>query len=88
VLLRLVIQPRASRSEVKGAHGDRLKIRVAAPPVDGEANAELIHFLKKTLGIAANRISILRGTSSREKDVFCSGISESEVHDKLGGPQS
>ena len=53
VVLRLQIQPRASRTEVAGLHGEppRLKVRVAAPPVDGEANEELVSFLAKALGI-------------------------------------
>ena len=76
-LLHLVIQPKASRSEVVGPHGEppRLKIRVAAPPVDGAANEELLHFLKKKLSVPASRIELVRGHSSRHKDVLCRGIS-------------
>ena len=50
VLLRIQAQPKASRSEVSGVHGDRLKIRIAAPPVDGEANEELIRFFEEETG--------------------------------------
>ncbi len=69
------MQPRASRTEIVGPHGDppRLKIRLAAPPVDGEANEELVRFLAKTLGIAKSQISLLRGHQSKQKDVVIQG---------------
>ena len=53
VRLRLRIQPRASRSEVVGLHGDTIRIRLAAPPVDGAANEELVRYLAEVLGRAA-----------------------------------
>jgi hypothetical protein len=81
VLLRLQIQPRASRSAVAGPHGEppRLKIRVAAPPVDGAANEELVAFLSKALGIPKSRIRIFRGEKGKAKDVLCSGARLAEV---------
>lgn len=74
VLLLLKIQPRASRSEIAGLHGEppRIKIRISAPPVDGEANEELISFLSKKLRVAKRSISILRGQNGHTKDVLCS----------------
>lgn len=82
VLLHLWIQPGASKSEVAGLYGDpaRLKIRIAAPPVEGAANEELLRFLKKKLKLQASALTIVRGASSRAKDVFCRGISETQVH--------
>lgn len=76
VVLKLQVQPKASRTEVVGLHGEppRLKIRIAAPPVDGEANDELLRFLKKKLRVTSAQLQILRGESSKSKDVFCSGI--------------
>ncbi len=76
VVISVQIQPRASRTEVVGLHGEppRLKIRVAAPPVEGEANAELIAFISKRLGIPKSRVEILRGESGKVKDLFCAGI--------------
>jgi len=85
VLIRLQIQPKAARSEVSGEYGDRLKIRIAAPPVDGAANEELIRFLKKQLGIPASKIHLLRGDSSRAKDVLIIGVSLTEVINTLSG---
>ncbi|MEP6573537.1 MAG: DUF167 domain-containing protein [Gemmatimonadota bacterium] len=67
VKLRVLVQPRASITELAGLHGDALKIRLAAPPVDGEANEELIRFLAKTLGVRRADVSIVSGSSSRRK---------------------
>lgn len=52
----------------------RLKIRIAAPPVDGEANEEVLRFIKKSLHISGARFSLLRGAQSKNKDVLCQGI--------------
>lgn len=86
VILHLIIQPKASRSGVVGLHGDppRLKVRVAAPPVDGEANEELLRFLKKTLRKAGARYELLRGQSSKSKDILCVGVSLHEIKGGLG----
>jgi hypothetical protein len=79
VLVRLYIQPKASRSEISGQYGDgdliRLKVRVAAPPVDGAANEELIRFLRGLTGLPASRIHLIRGESSRAKDILLQGVS-------------
>lgn len=76
VVISVQIQPRASRTEVVGLLGEppRLKIRVAAPPVDGEANAELVAFLAKRLGVPKSRVEIVRGETGKTKDLFCAGI--------------
>lgn len=79
-LIRLLIQPKASKSEVVGLHegatGEpaRLKVRIAAPPVEGEANEELLRFLKKTLRVTGARFTLERGETSRQKDVFCENV--------------
>lgn len=83
ILLRIHAQPKASRSEVSGVHGDRLKIRIAAPPVDGEANEELIRFLKKKLGIPSSQLSLVRGQSSKMKDVLCAGMTSAQIEERL-----
>lgn len=76
VLLRLIVQPNASKTEVVGEYGEppRLKIRLAAPPVDGSANEELISFLSKKLKINKSDIFIKFGRAGRRKDVFCQKI--------------
>lgn len=55
-------------------HGERLKISLAAPPVTGKANSELIGFLAKLLGCAKQQLSIERGESSRDKEVSITGV--------------
>jgi uncharacterized protein (TIGR00251 family) len=67
--LTIRVQPGASRSEVVGPHGDALRIRVAGPAVDGKANAELVRFLAKRLGLPARAVEITRGHTSRTKVV-------------------
>lgn len=74
VTLRLHIQPGAKKTEVVGLHGEALKIRLAAPPVDGKANACLIAFLADRLGIAKSSISLVSGDTSRAKRVRISGV--------------
>lgn len=66
--LRLKIQPRTSRCEVSGLYGDRMKIKLTSPPVDGAANEELIAFLSKSFGVAKSKVQLLRGETSRDKD--------------------
>ena len=67
LILRLHVQPRASRDELCGLHGDSLKIRITAPPADGKANQHLRKYLAKLFGVPASRVSLLRGASSRSK---------------------
>jgi uncharacterized protein len=76
VTLRLHIQPGAKKTEVVGMHGEALKIRLAAPPVDGKANACLIAFLADRLGVARSTISLVSGDSSRAKRVHVSGLTD------------
>lgn len=65
--LTLHIQPGAKKSEIVGLHGDALKIRLAAPPVDGKANAALMAFIAQKLGIAQRDVQIRSGECSRRK---------------------
>jgi uncharacterized protein (TIGR00251 family) len=69
VVLVLHIQPGARKTEVAGLHGDALKIRLAAPPVDGKANAALLAFLAKVCGVPKSAVSLLSGETSRSKRV-------------------
>lgn len=66
--------PRASATAVASRHGDGVRIRVAAPPVDGAANEELVRFMAKRLGVSRGAVTI-RGQSSRRKTVMIEGIS-------------
>ncbi len=68
ILLVMAI-PNASRTEIIGWHGDALKIKLAAPPVDGKANRELVHYLSKNLDIPKSEIEILSGHMNRRKRI-------------------
>ena len=65
--LTLHIQPGAKKTEVAGLYGDALKIRLAAPPVDGKANAALIEFVAARLGLERSAVSLKSGQTSRRK---------------------
>ena len=75
-LLKIRIQPRAGRTEVVGPHGGALKIRLAAPPVDGAANQALVAFLAKRLGLPRASVEIRRGHKGRLKSVWVQGLDE------------
>jgi uncharacterized protein (TIGR00251 family) len=74
-VLELVVQPRASRTRVVGEHDGRLKIQLAAPPVDGEANAALVAFLADRLRVRRADLAIARGETGRRKTVRAMGVS-------------
>ncbi len=86
IRLRLRIQPRASRTEVAGLHGDLLRIRLSAPPVDGAANEELIRFLADLLGVPARAVEITAGHSSRQKTVRILGVDRPAAAAAFGLP--
>lgn len=69
LVLVLRVQPGARRTEVVGTHGEALKIRLAAPPVDGKANEALIGFLAEAFGVPVRNVSLLTGQTNRNKRV-------------------
>ncbi len=75
----VLVTPRASREKIGPVVGDRLKISVTAPPVDGEANAAIIACLAKALGVPKSAVSILRGDGSRRKTVRVTGIARATL---------
>jgi hypothetical protein len=75
VVLEVLVQPRASRTRVAGEHDGRLKIQLAAPPVDGEANAALVEFLADALSVRKQDVSIVRGETGRRKSVRVASVS-------------
>ena len=83
VLLELLVQPRASRTRAVGEHDGRLKVQLAAPPVDGEANAALCAWLADVLDVRRSDIALVRGEASRRKSVRVSGRSAVEVRARL-----
>ena len=83
VRISIYVQPRASRTEIVGLHGDAIKLRVAAPPVEGEANDEVVRFLAKTLGVPASSVSVVSGSSSRRKIIEVSGVTNTQAEQQL-----
>ena len=77
-------QPRASRSEVVSLHGDSLKVRLAAPPVEGAANAELIRVVAKVLGVPKTLVDVIRRRSGRSKVVRVAGLTVEDARARLG----
>jgi uncharacterized protein (TIGR00251 family) len=77
--LTLHIQPGAKKTEVAGEHGDALKIRLAAPPVDGKANAALLAFIAERLGVPKSAVTLKSGQASRRKVVEVEGASVEAV---------
>jgi uncharacterized protein (TIGR00251 family) len=83
ITLTLHIQPGAKKTEVAGLYGDALKIRLAAPPVDGKANAALIEFVADLLDVAKSAVSLKSGQTSRRKVLEVIAVSADDVQRKL-----
>ena len=69
LVLRLYIQPKASRDAIVGLHGDEVKVAITAPPVDGQANAHLVKYLAKQFRVAKSQVVIEKGELGRHKQV-------------------
>ena len=67
LILDCHLQPKASKDEFAGLHGDRLKIRLTAPPIEGKANAHLLAFLAKAFGVAKSQVNLESGELNRQK---------------------
>jgi uncharacterized protein (TIGR00251 family) len=84
VRLRIHVQPRASRTEIAGLHGDALKVRIAAPPAEGAANEALVRFLADRLGVPRGAVRLEAGRAARAKIVRVLGIPAAEAARRLG----
>ena len=88
VIFAVRVQPRASRSEIVGELDGALKLRLAAPPVDGEANEELIRFLAKLFDVSRQRVFIAAGQTSKNKlmriENVAAGKAETILRQALG----
>ena len=85
VVLSLHVQPGAKKTEMVGPHGDALKIRLVAPPVDGKANECLLEYVADTLNIPKRQVTLVSGLSSRSKRVVVVGMTAAEVERRLLG---
>jgi len=81
--IEIYVQPRAAKTAIVGLHDGRLKIRLAAPPVDGAANTELIEFIAERLDVAKSNVRIVAGASSRRKVIEVMGVSLAMVEERL-----
>ena len=86
ITLTLHIQPGAKKTEVAGLYGDALKIRLAAPPVDGKANAALIAFVADRLGVARSAVNLKSGQTSRRKVIEVLAVSADDAQRLLQNP--
>ena len=83
-LLNLKVSPRARSTSLEGMHGDdALKLRVAAPPVDGRANDEIEKFLAEVFEVSLSSVEVVRGASGRNKTVLFRGVELSEIRRRL-----
>lgn len=83
VRIMLHVQPGAARTGLAGTHGDAIKLRLAAPPVDGKANVALRRFLATRCGVPLAAVTLVRGVSSRGKTVTVDGITVAEATARL-----
>lgn len=83
-ILSVHVQPGAARTQVAGLHGDSLKFRVAAPPVEGAANDVLRRFLAERFGVPKRSVLIRSGLRSRRKRVLLAGVPAQRVREVLG----
>jgi uncharacterized protein len=83
VCISLKVQPRASRNEIAGPIGNELKIKVIAPPVDSAANEAVLEFLAETLCCPRNRLELLRGATSRHKQILVRGMTAAQIEQNL-----
>jgi len=86
--LVLHVQPRAARTEVVGPHGDAVKVRLAAPPVDGAANAALVRFLAERLGVPRHAVRLVGGAAGRRKVVEVDGLDPVDARRRLLNPEA
>jgi len=82
-ILKLRIIPRAAKNAIQGEHGDALKIRLSAPPVEGAANTALVKFLSKATDVPRSRIQILSGATGRNKRVLLTGCTSDSIRPLL-----
>ena len=81
--LRLRVHPSAGQNELAGFTDGVLQVRVAAPPVKGKANRELIAFLSQALGVSQSALNIVKGHTSRNKIIAIDGLSMEDIINRL-----
>ena len=82
-ILKVRVQPKASRNQIDGFEDGTLRLRVTAPPTEGKANAGVIALMAKALGVSKSRLEIVRGHGSRDKVISIETLTEQEVHRRI-----
>ena len=82
-LLKLRVTPRGSKNEITAWRGDMLCVKITAPPVEGAANAALIKFIARSLGVRKSQVRLVSGEKSRDKALGITGITQSDLRAKL-----
>jgi uncharacterized protein (TIGR00251 family) len=83
IVLSVKVQPRASANSIETPVGNELRVKIAAPPVDSAANEALIRFLSEKLDTPRNRIELIRGSTSRHKQIRIYGVSAEQILPRL-----
>jgi uncharacterized protein (TIGR00251 family) len=83
--VRLRAVPNARKSEIVGVHGDAIKVKVAAPALEGRANEALVEFIAEKLGVARRDVTLSSGEKSRDKVIAVEGLDEAEARKRLLG---
>ena len=81
VVLRIHVVPKSAKSEISGVQDDALKLKITAPPVEGQANEACKRFLSDILGVRKNQVTIISGHKSRKKTIAIEGIGKKEIED-------
>ena len=83
IVFKVQVVPRASRSEIVGEHNGALRVRIAAPPVDGAANEELVRLLARALRVPRSAVEITAGQSAKLKTVRVAGLESSAIENLI-----
>jgi uncharacterized protein (TIGR00251 family) len=83
IVFDVLVQPRSSRPRLGPVHGDRLKVAVTAPPVDGEANAAVIELVARALGVGRGDVEVVAGASSRRKTLRVRGVARTRLDEAV-----
>jgi uncharacterized protein len=85
VVVKLRVQPRASKSQLSSLHGNSIKAKVTAPATEGRANEAVLDLLAKAVGIKRAQLTLVGGVKSRDKRILVQGMSQEEILDRLAG---
>ncbi len=83
-VIRVRVQPRASRDEIVGWQADTLRLRVSAPPLEGRANDAVVQLIARGAGVARGAVSVVAGARGRDKLVRVAGVTPNALRARLG----